>query len=246
MKKLEGKIAIVTGGTSGIGAASAKIFAENGAGVIIAGRSDVNGIAIKNEIISQGGRAEYIQCDITAEEDIIGLIRSAVKLFGKIDILFNNAGIMRPSAELDMLEYSVWEETLKSNLDACFLVTKHAKPYLFETRGVILNTASIAGMHSYAVGSSYPYSASKAAIIQFTRMLAKNYARDGIRVNCICPGIISTPMLHDRDLKIYTERIPLGRVGEPEDVARAALFLVSDDSAYLTGVVLPIDGGASL
>jgi NAD(P)-dependent dehydrogenase (short-subunit alcohol dehydrogenase family) len=246
MRKLEDKIAVITGGTSGIGAACAKVFAEYGAAVVIAGRNVENGAAIEQSIISQGGKAKYIKCDVTKEEDIVNLIRYTIDAYGKINILFNNAGLMLPSVELDRLEYSSWEETFKTNVDSCFLMTKHARPYLLKTRGVILNTASIAGMHSYAIGRAYPYSVSKSAIIQFTRMLAKNYASDGIRVNCVCPGVIFTPMLHGRDPNIYVERIPLGRIGDPDDVAKAALFLVSDDSAYLTGVVLPVDGGASL
>ena len=127
-----------------------------------------------------------------------------------------------------------------------FLVTRYAKPYLLKSKGVILNNGSIAGLQHYAAGRSYAYSASKAAVIQFSHQMAKNYGADGIRVNCICPGIIQTPILHGRDPKIYEERIPLGRVGTPKDVAKTALFLVSDDAAYLTGVVLPVDGGASL
>ena len=125
-------------------------------------------------------------------------------------------------------------------------MSRYARPYLAAARGVILNNASIAGMQHYAAGRSYAYSASKAAVIQFSHMMAKNYAPEGIRVNCICPGIIQTPILHGRDPKIYEERIPLGYVGTPEDVAKAALFLVSEDSGYITGAVMPVDGGASL
>jgi NAD(P)-dependent dehydrogenase (short-subunit alcohol dehydrogenase family) len=246
MQKLTNKTVVITGGTSGIGAACAEMFACNGASVVIAGRNEENGLDIENRIISSGGIAKFVKCDVTKESDIVKLAQDAIFLYKKIDILFNNAGVMLPSVELDRLEYSAWEETFKTNLDSCFLVIKHIRPYLLKTRGIILNTASIAGMHSYAIGRSYPYSISKAAVIQFTRMLAKNYAPEGIRVNCICPGVILTPMLHGRDPKMYEERIPMGRVGKPEDVAKAALFLVSDDSSYLTGVVLPIDGGASL
>ena len=125
-------------------------------------------------------------------------------------------------------------------------MTRYAKPALLKSRGVILNNGSIAGLQHYAAGRSYAYSASKAAVIQFSHQMAKNYGEEGIRVNCICPGIIETPILHGRDPKIYEERIPLGRVGKPEDVAKVALFLVSDDAAYLTGTVIPVDGGASL
>lgn len=246
MKKLEGKVAIVTGATSGIGAATAKIFAENGAKVVLCGRSIDRGLAIAKEINDMGGIAQFIKCDIASEEAVKSMIQQVVDQFGKIDILFNNAGTMLPSVEIERLEFEQWKETFDVNVNGYFLVSKYAKVHLMESKGVILNNASIAGMQSYATGRSYAYSASKSAIIQFSHMMAKNYGEEGVRVNCICPGIILTPILHGRDPKIYEDRIPLGRVGTPEDVAKVALFLVSDDAAYLTGVVLPIDGGASL
>lgn len=246
MKKIENKVAVVTGATSGIGASTAKIFAENGAKVVLCGRSEAKGDAIADEINNTGGTAKFIKCDVTSEGAVKDMIRQTVETFGAIDILFNNAGTMLPSAEIERLDYGQWKETFDVNVNGYFLVSKYAKPHLLKSRGVILNNASIAGLQSYATGRSYPYSASKAAIIQFSHMMAKNYGGEGVRVNCICPGVILTPILHGRDPKIYEERIPLGRVGTPEDVAKAALFLVSDDAAYLTGVVLPIDGGASL
>lgn len=248
MDKLKERVAIVTGATSGIGAASAKMFAENGAKVVLCGRSVEKGNAIADEINLTVGEkaAAFIECDVKSEDAVREMIQKAVNTYGKIDILFNNAGTMLPSVEIERLEYDQWKETFDVNVNGYFLVSKYAKKYLLESKGVILNNASIAGLQSYATGRSYPYSASKAAIIQFSHMMAKNYGEEGVRVNCICPGIILTPILHGRDPKIYEERIPLGRVGTPEDVAKVALFLVSDDAAYLTGVVLPIDGGASL
>lgn len=246
MNKLENKVAIVTGATSGIGAATAKLFAQNNAKVVLCGRSTDKGMAIADEINQTGGTAIFIICDITSEEAVKAMIQQTINTFGKIDILFNNAGTMLPSIEIERQDYELWKETFDVNVNGYFLVCKYAKTYLLDTKGVILNNASIAGMQSYATGRSYPYSASKAAIIQFSHMMAKNYGEEGVRVNCICPGVILTPILHGRDPKIYEERIPLGRVGTPEDVAKVALFLVSDDAAYLTGVVLPVDGGASL
>lgn len=127
-----------------------------------------------------------------------------------------------------------------------FFGSKYAKPYIVKEKGTIINNASIAGLQHYAAGRSYAYSASKAAVIQFSHQMAKNYGEEGVRVNCICPGIIETPILGDRDPKIYAQRVPLGRVGTPEDVAKVVKFLVSDDAKYLTGCVIPIDGGVSL
>ncbi len=246
MNKLENKVAIVTGATSGIGAATARLFAQNGAKVVLCGRSTDKGMAVAEGINQAGGTAMFITCDVTSEEAVKAMVQQTIDTYGKIDILFNNAGTMLPSIEIERQEYELWKETFDVNVNGYFLVSKYVKTHLLETKGVILNNASIAGMQSYATGRSYPYSASKAAIIQFSHMMAKNYGEEGVRVNCICPGVILTPILHGRDPKIYEERIPLGRVGTPEDVAKVALFLVSDDAAYLTGVVLPVDGGASL
>lgn len=246
MRKLENKVAIVTGATSGIGEATARLFASNGAKVVLCGRSTEKGIAIVEDINSTGGSSIFVTCDVTSEESVKKMIQETMHVYGRIDILFNNAGTMLPSVEIERLEYEQWKETFDVNVNGYFLVSKYAKMELVKNKGVILNNASIAGLQSYAVGRSYPYSASKAAIIQFSHMMAKNYGEEGVRVNCICPGVILTPILHGRDPKIYEGRIPLGRVGSPEEVAKVALFLVSDDSSYLTGVVLPIDGGASL
>ena len=181
IKKFADKVAVVTGATSGIGAACARKFVEEGAKVALVGRN---------------------------QED--------------------------------------WQDTFNININGMFYVTRSLKPLLLESHGCIINNASIAGMQHYAAGRSYAYSASKAAVIQFSHQMAKNYGEEHIRVNCICPGIIDTRILGDRDRKIYAERIPMGYVGQPEDVAKVVAFLASEDAAYLTGVVLPIDGGASL
>lgn len=246
MDKLNGKVAIVTGATSGIGQACAEMFAQHGATVVLVGRSQEKGIKIENSIKSDGHRASYICCDITQETQVIEMINTVIKEYGQIDILFNNAGTFLPSVEIERLDYESWKETFDVNLNGFFLVTKYARPSLIKSKGVILNNASIAGMHSYAIGRAYAYSASKAAVIQFTRMMAKNYAEEGIRVNAISPGIVWTPMMHGRDPKLYIDRIPMKRIGKPEDVAKVALFLVSDESGYITGVNIPIDGGVSI
>ncbi|UIJ39567.1 SDR family oxidoreductase (plasmid) [Desulfobaculum bizertense] len=187
-----------------------------------------------------------MHCDVSDESSAENLINSSVAHFGRIDILFNNAGIFLPSVEIERLDTEDWLKTFQINLDGCFYVTKFAKKFLIANHGSIINTGSIAGQQDYAAGRSYAYSASKSAIIQFTRMMAKNYAEEGIRVNCISPGVILTPILHGRDPQIYAERIPMKRVGTPEEVAKVAVFLASDEASYLTGVVIPVDGGASL
>ena len=246
MTKLNGKVALITGGTSGIGGAVAKLFAREGAKVVLSGRNINRGKSIEAEIRKSGGAAAFFACDISDENQVKELISRTIDKYQKLDILFNNAGVFLPSMEIEKMPVADWRATMDINLTGCFLVSRYAKPYLTAQKGTIINNASIAGLQHYATGRSYAYSASKAAVIQFSHQMAKNYGAEGVRVNCICPGIILTDMLHGRDPKIYEERIPLGRVGTPEDVAKTVLFLASDDAAYLTGVVIPIDGGASL
>lgn len=246
MYNFQGKVAIVTGATSGIGAASAEQFAVCGAKVVLVGRNIDKGNALEQSLTAKGYTAKFVRCDTSDETAVISMISTVVDLFGGIDILFNNAGVMLPSMEIERMPVEDWKKTFDINVTGYFLVTRYAKPYLQKSKGCIINNASIAGLQHYAAGRSYAYSASKAAVIQFSHQMAKNYGPEGIRVNCVCPGVIDTPILGDRDRKIYAERIPLGYVAQPDTIAKVVTFLASDDASYLTGVVLPIDGGASL
>ena len=246
MKKFNEKVVLVTGATSGIGEATAKMFAQCGASVVLVGRNKDKGIQIEQEIRAKGQEAYFITCDVSKEEDVIEMVNKAIKKYKKIDILFNNAGIMLPSCEIERMPVDDWKKSIDVNLTGCFLVSRYVKPYLLKEKGTIINNASLAGLQYYAAGRSYAYSATKAAVIQFSHQMAKNYGEEGIRVNCICPGIIDTPILGDRDRSVYAQRVPLKRLGTPDDVAKAVLFLASEDAQYLTGIVLPIDGGVSL
>ena len=246
MKLLNNKVALVTGATSGIGEATVKLLVENGAKVVLVGRNEERGKLLENQILQNGGDAFFIKTDVSDEQQVITMVKIITEKYNTIDILFNNAGVMLPSMEIERMPVEDWKASFDINVTGMFLVTRYLKPFLLKSKGVIINNASIAGMQHYAAGRSYAYSASKAAVIQFTHQMAKNYGEEGIRVHCICPGIILTPILHGRDPKIYEERIPLGRVGTPDDVAKVVVFLASEQAAYLTGVVLPIDGGASL
>ena len=246
MKSFENKVALITGATSGIGEATARLFANLGANVVLCGRNTQKGRVIESDILKNGNEACFIQCDISKEEQAKNLIVKTVEKYGKIDILFNNAGVMLPSMEIERMSSEDWLKTFDININGMFFVTKYAKPYLLKEKGTIINNASIAGLQYYAAGRSYAYSASKAAVVQFSYQMAKNYAQEGIRVNCIAPGIVDTLILGDRDRSEYAKRVPLGRLAEPEDVAKVVAFLASDDASYLTGVVLPIDGGVSL
>lgn len=246
MKKFNEKVVLVTGATSGIGEATAKMFAQCGASVVLVGRNKDKGSQIEHEIREKGQKAYFITCDVSKEENVIEMVNKAIKKYKKIDILFNNAGIMLPSCEIERMPVDDWKKSIDVNLTGCFLVSRYVKPYLLKEKGTIINNASIAGLQYYAAGRSYAYSATKAAVIQFSHQMAKNYGEEGIRVNCICPGIIDTPILGDRDRSVYAQRVPLKRLGTPDDVAKAVLFLASEDAQYLTGIVLPIDGGVSL
>lgn len=246
MQRFEGKTAVVTGATSGIGAATAGLLAAQGAEVLLVGRNAKRGEDLASAIREQGGSAHFAACDVSDEANVVALAQIVGETLGRVDILFNNAGVMLPSMEIERMPVEEWRTTFDINITGMFYVTRYLKPFLLQSRGCIINNASIAGLQHYAAGRSYAYSASKAAVIQFSHQMAKNYGEEGIRVNCICPGIIDTPILGDRDRKVYAQRIPLGYVGRPEDVAKVVAFLASDDAAYLTGVILPIDGGASL
>ena len=246
MKRFENKVVIITGATSGIGEETAKAFAQEGARVVLVGRSVERGQKIEKELTSKGQKAIFIPCDVSKENDVKNMVKKAVKTFGKIDILFNNAGVMLPSMEIEKTSLEDWQKTIDINLTGTFLVSKYAKPYIVKEKGTIINNASIAGLQHYTAGRSYAYSASKAAVIQFSHQMAKNYGEEGVRVNCICPGIVDTPILGNRDRAAYAERVPLKRLATPEDIAKVVLFLASEEANYLTGGVLPIDGGVTL
>lgn len=246
MEELKNKVAVITGATSGIGAACASKLALRGASIALVGRNAERGLALEEELSGNGGKARFFSCDVSKEKMVKETCIAIGELYGRVDILINNAGVMPVSAEIENLSVGDWKQTFDINVNGVLFFSRCMKPFLQKSRGCIVNNASIAGLHHYAAGRSYAYSASKAAVIQFSHQMAKNYGSEGIRVNCICPGIIDTPILGSRDRDQYIERIPLGRVGQPEDVANVIAFLVSEEAAYLTGVVLPIDGGASL
>lgn len=245
MKMLEDKNVLITGATSGIGRCMAEKFAMQGAQIIITGRSRTRGEEVAGSIREKGLTGDFYYCDTTREEDVITLKEQIKEKYNSIDILVNNAGVFL-TAPMEEMQENDFEKTFDTNVKGYFLMVKHFLPLLKVKGGVIINNASVAGLPSFIDGKgAYMYSASKAAVIQFTKLCAKNYAPD-IRVNCICPGVVDTPIFTNRDFSRFRDKIPLGRVAQPEEIARAALFLVSDDAAYITGAVLPIDGGMSL
>jgi NAD(P)-dependent dehydrogenase (short-subunit alcohol dehydrogenase family) len=250
MGRLAGKQALITGGASGIGRATALLFAREGAAVAVVDVDEDGGRAIVGEIAAGGGQATFVRCDVTRAEDCRLAVARTVDELGGLDILFNNAGIIRRAS---VLETSVeeWDRVMAVNVKSVFLLSKYAIPVMAQAGGgVIVNTASgwgLVGGRDAAV-----YCASKGAVVLLTKAMALDHGGQNIRVNCICPGDTDTPMLRDeaRQLAESEERFlaeaaqrPLRRIGTPEDIARAALYLASDDSSFVTGTALVVDGG---
>lgn len=251
MGLLDGKVAIVTGSTSGIGKASAKLFAKEGAKVVVVGRgfeaSLERGRKVVEEIRADGGETVFIAADATKENDVKHLIEETIKAYGKIDILYNVAGGGKSMPlEKDTLEE--WQRTLDVNLISVFLTTKYAMPYLLESKGAIINTSSVAAVKP-VLANQYSYSAANAGVIMYSKTLARDYAARGVRVNVIAPGLIDTPIWEQAPKAWFDDlasKLPIKRVGQPEEIAGVALFLASDLASYVTGQVLCVDGGQSI
>ena len=245
MGKLDGKIVLITGGTSGIGGASASLFAKEGATIIFLGRNVEQGIKKQEEIIRDGGTGEYYKCDVSRKEEVIALKQYILKKYGKIDILFNNAGILL-TGSLEEFTDEEWDRSYNVNLKAAVHMCQAFMDTLVANHGVVLINASINGLHSYIKGKrSYMYATSKAALIQFSRYLAKNYAPD-VRVNALCPGMTITNLFTNKDFSRFKDSNLLGRMADPEEIAKVALFLVSDDASFVTGSVIVADAGESI
>ena len=245
MNRMRGKTVIITGATSGMGKATAVMFAREGAEVLLVGRNEKRGAEVVRKISEFGGKVRLYVCDISFEENVLNLVHRISESYDKIDVLFNNAGIWDTSA-LEEIDEERIRKSFAINYDAIVLMSKYFMPMLVRAKGNIINNASMGGLDSFVSGTKqYVYASTKAAVIKFSKLLAKNYA-DSIRVNCICPGIIETEIFINRDFSRFDGTIPMGRIGQPDDVAKVVLFLASDDASYLTGVILPIDGGASL
>lgn len=247
MLKLTGKVAIVTGGSRGIGFATAKIFIENGAKVVITAKDPKRIEAAIDKLSNTIG----ITADIKNENDVKKVIKQTIDKFGKLDILVNNAGIFPRIKQLHEIDESEWNEVLDVNLTGQFRFTKAAIPYLQKTSGSIINISSDAGLKAYQGFNADAYSAAKAGLIILTKCWALEYAKDRIRVNCICPGVVDTDMTKpflktEKDMEFMNNEHPIGRIGKPEDVAKAVLYFASDDASWTTGAILTVDGGESV
>ena len=239
---LEGKKAVITGGTSGIGKAIAEEYVEQGAEVIVSGRDENKGRDAAEEI---GESCEFVRCDVREYDEVTKLADAVVSEHGKLDIVVNSAGI-GSRGPIEEIDRKTWKKILETNLDGVMHGTKAALPHLKETEGCVVNVASVYGL----VGGKYAaaYSAAKGGVVNFTRQVAYDYADEGVRVNCVCPAFVRTPMTEkalERDS--FREHVlantPMGRIAEPEEVASVVAFLASDGASYITGVNVPVDGG---
>ncbi len=248
--KLAGKVAIITGAGSGIGQASALMFAAEGAKVVVADYVPEGGQATVAEIRRAGGDAIFVETDVSRADDVEHMVKTTLKTYGRIDVLFNNAAVTLPASVVDASE-ELWDKTMDIDLKGVFLPSKYAIPHMLEGGGgSIINTASMCGL--VASPNQAPYSAAKGGVVALTRQMAIDYAPHGIRVNGIAPSEVRTPMFlgfinqapdPEKKMQELIARIPMRRVAEPEELARVALFLASDDASYITGVTLPVDGG---
>lgn len=245
--RLQGKVAFISGGARGMGAAEARLFASEGAKVAIADVLDDEGRKIEAEINETGGECIYLHLDVTSESQWQQAIQDAVSRFGKLDILVNNAGISA-HGKIEDVTVEEWDRVMDINGKGVFLGTKTAIPEMRKAGGgSIINISSQLGLVGTDI-SSPQYQASKGAVRIFTKTAAIQYAKEGIRVNSVHPGPINTPMTEARRAnpeiyKLMLSRIPMGRYGEPQEVANAVLYLASDESSYVTGSELVIDGG---
>jgi len=243
---LEGKVAVVIGGTSGIGAESARWLHRAGAVTVVAGRRAKQGQDVARELGTDG---MYVRADVTREDDVADLMRAVVDRVGRIDILVNSAGVINRSPLPD-LSRDVWDRMLEVNLTGVFLACRHVLPVMQRQRaGTIINIASYLAFRGGA-GNTLAYNAAKAGIVGLTCSMAVRHGREGIRVNAVCPAFVPTELNRDRweglppeQLQRMADRYPLGRLGTPADVAAAVVFLASDEAGWITGVSLPVDGG---
>ena len=247
-KRFEGKTAFVTGAASGIGRATAVAFAAEGARVVVTDRVEAALQETAEYVKESGGEVLAIACDVSKPEEIEAAVAQAVNTFGRIDCAFNNAGVENKATPLHEIELEEWDRILSINLRGTFVCMKHEIAQMVrQGGGVVVNTSSGAGIRGVAGGASY--AASKHAMIGMTKSAALDYAKRNIRVNCILPGNIATPMMDrftDGDIQKAIDLEPVGRLGKPEEIAEAVLWMCSDLGGFVTGASIVVDGGWSL
>jgi NAD(P)-dependent dehydrogenase (short-subunit alcohol dehydrogenase family) len=251
---LQGKVVIVTGAASGIGRASSILFARNGSSVIVSDIDAEGGKGTVDEITKEGGRAFFVKTDVSVASDAKACIDAAVQKFGRLDCLFSNAGFNPVGTVTDTTE-ELWDKVLDTNLKSAFLMCKYAIPAMKKAGGgAIVCTSSVDGV--LAVPNEAAYIASKGGLISLVKAMAVDHAKENIRVNCILPGAIRTPLYEKfaKESQVFdltaggdpqADQHAMGRIGEPEEVARVAMFLLSDSPTFVTGAIIPVDGGYS-
>ena len=247
---LEGKVAVITGGASGIGRGTAGLLAEVGAAVALLDIDDAAGKAAADEIAELGGKARFFHCDVTSDADCERATSDVIEEFGKIDVLFNNAGVVRRKDTVDLREEE-WDLVVDVSLKGIFLLSHHVIPHMIENGGgSIINTGS--GWSLKGGPKAVAYCAAKGGVLNLTRAMAIDHGRHGIRVNCVCPGDVDTQLLREEAVQLGENEAefmkeaadrPINRVGRPEDVAGAVLFFASEMSSWVTGAYLVVDGG---
>lgn len=254
--KLKDKVAIVTGGGSGQGRAVSLLFAKEGASIAVADINEEGGLKTADMISSAGGKAAFIPCNVARQDQVRRLVEKTFQTFGRVDILYNNAARNRPDSAIPEIVGQMpdqqWLETLETNLTGYYYTLKHVLPHMVaQGSGAIINVASTLGLGGSE--NQAAYSASKHGVMGLTKCTALDYGPKGIRVNAICPGAINTPRLMKHQ-QVYAGddyknrlgvNVPLRRIGEPEEIATVALFLASDDSSFITGTMIPVDGGTA-
>jgi len=248
--RLEGRVALITGGTSGIGTATAMRFAREGAKVAITGRNTERGEKVVEDIIENGGEALFIRSDVRFADECREVVEQTLARFGKIDVLFNNAGVFHPKSVIECTEEE-WDETIDSSLKGAFLMSKFVLPSMIEQgSGSIIHTSS--GWGILGGDKAAAYCAAKGGLIIMAKAMAIDHGPAGIRVNCVCPGDVLTPMLPEdaarrgmswEEYEAGAGNRPLGRIGTADEIADAVLFLASDESSFVTGDALVVDGG---
>ena len=248
--KLDGKVALITGGSQGLGKDTALLFAEEGADVVITGRTEKTLQEAEAEAKSTGQDIDYLVSDVSKEEDCKSAVDYVIGQFGKIDILFNNAGVLF-LANTHETSTEDWDRIFNINVKGTYMMSKHTIPHMLKQgKGIIVNNSSVLGLK--ALPGLAAYNATKGAVTQLTRSMALEYASQGIRVNAICPGTIVTPMVDnlleqsgdvEGTREFFTSLHPIGRLGRPQEIAHAVLFLCDDKIEFMTGTMLSVDGG---
>jgi NAD(P)-dependent dehydrogenase (short-subunit alcohol dehydrogenase family) len=251
--RLKGKVSLITGAARGIGRAAAMLFSSEGSSIVIADIDEAGGLNVKSDIIGNGGKAIFVKADVSKPENVLNLMRKTIDEFGSLHILYNNAGVFWKKKDgcITDIDEDVWNRILEINLKSTYLCCKYCIPEIIKSGGgSVINTASSAAV--LGVPGCDAYTASKGAIVAITRSMAAEYGKSNVRVNCIVPTHIETPMFEESTKNApgfnegkFLGTYPLGKYGRPEDIANAALFLASDESLFVTGSMCTVDGGAT-